>query len=247
MTEIGLLLTVIGAMPALIGVAVWLTRYRFARKILAFQPAEHIDVVITTTATHQNSRGVRRATTGIGQVAGIAAFARSLNHFYRRKPLKVHMSVRVTNRLDHDLLLLGGPQNNGLSRVFLEHVRASHQDIPIVFDDEQFSVQVGDFQITGFEPKIEDGVPVEDLALIMFERNPFAPEWRRAILCSGFTSYGTGAASEYLFQDLLGDRSRRFKRIERKWTSQCGFIMVVRLYFVGDQLVRVNEVKFIRL
>ena len=74
--------------------------------------------VCAATSTLTNTGVYKRPATGIGQLRALAVATRSLYRAYRRN-LDIQNILLSTDslqeRIENDLLLLGGPKNNGIS------------------------------------------------------------------------------------------------------------------------------------
>jgi len=79
--------------------------------------------VCAATSTMTNTGVYSRPATGIGQVRALAVAMKSLYRAYR-KGLDIQNILlskdSLQERIENDLLLLGGPKNNGVSEKFLE-------------------------------------------------------------------------------------------------------------------------------
>ncbi len=188
-----------------------------ARSLLRLTPTEPLDVVVTTSMTTVSSIGaaVVRPLTGVGGVLGTAHVARMLGKYYRRKALRVHLSERIVNRLDSDVVLLGGPAKNRFARRLLEVL------VPegVEFDDNRLRAQVGETTIAFETLPIDEGMPNRDVGFVVVTRSPFADHPRVAVLCCGFTSYGTAAAAEWLFGDVHRMSRRKRAQLGLDWKA----------------------------
>ena len=220
MSEIDTALGVVGATPVVLGARATLVRYLGGRRLLQMQSAgtddeEELAVIVTTSATDVSPVGpeVRRHTTGIGQIRALAECAQSVGFFYRRMPISPRMSREVPDPdvLDTDVVLLGGLDGNDCSIAFVERIRQTFGEISLYYNDAATNdLRVGSFACENY-PLNQSGTarPVtQDLGLIVFWRNPWAQEVRRAILCLGFSSFGTGAAARYAFRTIVPSRWR---------------------------------------
>jgi energy-coupling factor transporter transmembrane protein EcfT len=82
-------------------------------------------VICAATSTTTNTGVYHRPATGIGQVRALALAIRSLNHAYQRKMdfNNILLSIdHLQERIENDLLLLGGPKNNQVSERFLKTI-----------------------------------------------------------------------------------------------------------------------------
>jgi hypothetical protein len=209
MEMIGLVLSAIGLIPILGIIWFWMFRFQGARRFLQFGAHEAVDVVLTTSAIAVPAQGapVTRPLTGIGQVDSIGFFARALGAHYRKKPLRIQMSSYVRARLDADLVVIGGPAKNRVAKEFLEAIDSTFPELRLQFDDIGCNLTFSEKEIVRDFNPLEGvdgkGFPVFDIGLIIGWRNPYTHNWKRAFMCAGFTTFGTAAASEYLFSEIL--------------------------------------------
>jgi hypothetical protein len=205
MNDLSFSLAVIGAIPIALAAAHVIARFRSVQSVLQFDWRSRIDIVITTSTTSRSSHGLAattRSLTAEGELIGIAAVATTLGQCYRHKEVRIHVSKRVSNELDEDLIVLGGPAANLYATQFLELV-AEQAKIPIKFDAANLSASVGKFTVIDYDIQLDHGIPQRDLGLIVVTKNPFN-QARNAVLCAGLTTYGTGAVAQYVFRDVLG-------------------------------------------
>ena len=182
------------------------------RRLLRLRPGP-VDVVTTTSDDSSSPRGpmVRRVTTGHGQVQGLAYCAQSIGRFYRKSHIRVFMSKQVATRLANHLVILGGLRGNEIAEEFVAQLNARHGGL-IEFDDtpDVMSIAIPGWNAAGYDLAIDThGYIRRDLALVVVWRNPLAgPEWRRAIMCVGFTSYGTAEAARWVFAQVVPSSAR---------------------------------------
>jgi hypothetical protein len=176
------------------------TRYR----ILGFG-ADELDVVLPASDGRPDPVvGFTRPTIGIGSVRALGVLARAIGRYYRRLPLNVHFASRVDARLGGDVVAIGGPRANRVSAEIL----ASQPVIEVAnlsFDDVHRSLRMDGFNVAGYDTDQKDGVPRRDLGILLICASPFSVRRRRAVLCCGFTSYGTAGAAQWFFSDVLND------------------------------------------
>jgi hypothetical protein len=257
MEEAGLVLAIIGAvgvLPVITGLIVRGGNYRRARRVLGFKRTLPVDIVLTTSAVESAVHGapVTRPLTGYGQVRGVANCARALTKHYPRKDIVIHLSGFVRNRLDRDLVCLGGPAKNEETRALLREI-PNHYDLPeFEFDDIGNSLRIADcygrtVSYKNFDPLLHDGIPEVDICLLIaFTRKKVGASTTRVILCAGFTSYGTAAASEYMFLDLPKLRLKRLNDLlqsgYRPVKSRDDFIIVGNARFSRGECTNIEPV-----
>ncbi len=142
--------------------------------------------------------------TGLGQVIGAAAAAKTVARLYgsRRKTV-TKFSKLLQGKSTDDLVLLGGPKKNGHSRLFLEKLRKAFPDLDVEFEDRGDLVDLYVKLKGEIFPIRGNSRDYTEFALVVFWRNPFYGPTRRAILCCGLTGFGTEAAALWTFEDAI--------------------------------------------
>jgi hypothetical protein len=209
----------VGALLAYLGF--WI-QVRFPnRKLWQLKDPAHL-VVCTANSTTTNTGVYQRPATGVGQVRALILATRSLNRAYRRQ-LDIQ-NILLSNeplqeRIEHDLLVLGGPKNNETTAKFLE-----------LLNDEQPARIVGQIIIwrtnyqnnqwmdqgaIEYEGRATNRKIDRDYGLIIRSYNPFTSCDRTAILFAGAHTYGTIAAAKFFTEDLhkyLGKLTRNGRK-----------------------------------
>jgi hypothetical protein len=195
---------IVALLIPLVGVAARKVYLLYVRhRILGFG-THGLDVVLTATnASAGEGRGIARPSTGIGSVHALTIIANVMGRYYARLSIDVHLASRVESRLQGDLVCIGGPRLNAVT----EKVLRSFTDVS--FDDVGMHVASDDFVIKEFDLKIRNGKPARDVGLVFVATNPLATRRRRLVLCCGMTSYGTAAAAQWLFGDVMSDSLHR--------------------------------------
>jgi hypothetical protein len=208
-TLAGLVLGVIGIVPVMLAGSSSLLSLRRARRMLRFSRQAPLDVILTTSDYTQHPSGVSTSfRTNVGEVQGLGSVARALGQHYQGKPMRVHVSADIRNRLDSDVVVLGGPLLNDTARDFMDAFNDKYR-ANLIHDAAARRLVIGAFSREDYDLKRRDGVPAADLALVLLARNLFTESGSRDVLCAGFTTYGTAAGAELFFNDLLSPRSRK--------------------------------------
>lgn len=207
MNSIGTIASLVALIPLGAAGAVALAQHAGGRRLLRFNRGCPLDFVTLTSDLSLSKRGprVRRATTGHGQVQGIAECAQCVGHFYWRKRLKVYMSRQVANPLTNDLVILGGLIGNEIAELFVSHLCDSFGRTIFSFNDVgTMDVTLDNHIVEGYNLHLTSaGSITRDLGAVIIWRNPFSVAWRRAIMCIGFSSYGTADAARWVFRELI--------------------------------------------
>lgn len=197
----------VGALLAYFG---FLIRVRFPNKKLwqIRDPSRLVVCAASSTVTNTGVYG--RPSTGIGQVRALALSVRSLNRAYS-KQLDIQNILLSTDhlqeRLEHDLLLLGGPKNNAVSKQFIDLLseeQPARQIDSAIYWREQVDrsgrwLDQGATEYLGATTKRQ---VVTDYGLILRAQSPFTSRQRTVILFSGGHTYGTVAAAKYFCDNM---------------------------------------------
>lgn len=148
--------------------------------------------VCTANSTTTNTGVYNRPATGVGQLRALAVATRSLYRAYRRN-LDIQNILLSTEplqeRIENDLLLLGGPKNNGISLKFLELLRDEQParviDNLIIWRVNHMAGRWVDQGALEYEGHAVNRKVILDYGLIVRSYNPFTNRDRTAILFSG--------------------------------------------------------------
>jgi hypothetical protein len=220
----------IGALLTLIGF--WLKVRLPNRKL--WQISDPSSLVVCAAASTSTNTGVyRRPATGIGQVRALTVAIRSLTRAYSRNLDIQNILLSIDplhDRIENDLLILGGPKNNQLAGRFLD-----------LLADEQPAMQTGSTILwrvdrargkwvsqgaLEFEGQAVNRQVVTDYGLIIRAQSPFTSRNRTVILFTGSHTYGVVAAAKF-FAENLQPHLRKLIREGRK-----NFAVLVSAYIV---------------
>lgn len=223
---------------------------------MRLSPRGPIDFVLTTSAMHISPRHlgakIKRPVTGIGQIQGTAHASKAIGSLYRRKQIRVHLSVDVRNTLDQDLLIIGGPAKNAVARQYFELLPASPSGDRTAFDDVDGFMAVprrdGPGLAINVKMNLDDihFIPTEDWGIVILSTNPFTTEHRRAIFISAFTSYGTAATAEYLFGTVMHRAWSLFRSagIPRQSKREGLFGFIVHMTFISGRAITFSNLQW---
>jgi hypothetical protein len=160
--------------------------------------------VCASNSTNTNTGVYSRPSTGIGQVRALALAINSLYAAYRKKLDVRHILLstdHVQDRMENDLLLLGGPKTN---RVAAELFKAIQYEQPalqvkntIYWRTRQRDGQWIDDGVLEYEGHAVNRKVTQDYGLLIRMQSPFTSRSRTVILFSGSHTYGTVAAAKY--------------------------------------------------
>ncbi|MBA2393070.1 MAG: hypothetical protein H0V70_10035 [Ktedonobacteraceae bacterium] len=178
------------------------------RKLWLLKDPSHL-VVCVANSTTTNTGVYQRPATGVGQLRALILATRSLNQAYRRK-LDIQ-NILLSNeplqeRIENDLLILGGSQNNETTAKLLELL---HGEQParmigrmIIWRTNYVGERWVDQGALEYEGHAVNRKIVMDYGLIVRTYNPFTSHDRTAILFAGSHTYGTIAAAKFFTEDL---------------------------------------------
>ena len=116
---------------------------------------------------------------------------------------------QLQNRIEKDLILLGGSKNNKITRRLINKFRTSS-----IVDQTATAIYWMQSQDQKkFTPKIRDKDVISDYGLIVRMKNPFTSYNSTICLFSGEHTYGTIAAAKYFTENLY--KEARWKDVGR--------------------------------
>ena len=140
-----------------------------------------------------------RPTTGIGQVRGLTIITSSLNRAYKIQVKNVLLSEdQILDRLENDIILLGGPENNRITNKFLDKIR----ELSIIDQKDNTIYWKVSTKEEIFKPTIIDRKIIRDYGMIIRMKNPFSPTNSTICLLAGTHTYGTIAATRFFTENL---------------------------------------------
>lgn len=210
--------TVIGLVAAF-PVGAWVRRgVRMVRlsRFLGFDRSGRIDAIVTTSADEASPNGTSRSyKTNYGEVQAIASLASAVGREFKSDDVAIHLSEQVAGRLGSNIVVLGGPLMNSYAATFIERVNRVSPELQLSIDTSSMTLRAGDFEEVAFDLRRTDNVPARDLGVVVIGSSIFEED-SRAILCAGFSTYGTAAAAHYLFGDLLKFKNAGLTRGAKK-------------------------------
>jgi hypothetical protein len=160
--------------------------------------------VCASNSTNTNTGVYSRPSTGIGQVRALALALSSLYAAYRKKLDVRHILLstdHIQDRMEDDLLILGGPKTNRVSAEFLNAIQYEQPVFQvktvIYWRVHQRNGQWVDDGMLEYDGHAVNRKITQDYGLIVRMRSPFTSRARTVILFSGSHTYGTLAAAKY--------------------------------------------------
>lgn len=183
-------------------------------------------VVVVANSSRIPTGEYLKPATGIGQVRALSCAFKSLIKAYNDVDIRnIYLSTdHLQDHLENDLILLGGPKNNEVTRDFLDllvkHQPATATGSKITWREKRDG-KWSDEGATEYYGETRDECVHTDYGLIIRARNVFSHEKRTVILFAGSHTYGTLAAAKYFVEKLQEDYPDEIK-------SGVNFSIVVR-------------------
>lgn len=200
-------------------------------------------VVCAATSTITDTGEYLRPATGIGQVRALAMATKSLSQAYTRQ-LDIKNILLSTDplqeRLENDLLLLGGPKNNQVTKHFLDLVYDKQPAIQLANPDKIIWREITttgtwvNAGATEYNSIITNKKVVQDFGLIMRIESPFTTGGRTVVLLSGSHTYGLMAAAKYFTEDMQRG-FRWMKRLRKR-----NIVVLIRTQILDDHPTQIT-------
>jgi hypothetical protein len=178
------------------------------RRLWQVNDPSHL-VVCSAASTKTNTGVYHRPSTGIGQVRALTLATRSLNQAYSKKLDVQNILLSDDNfqeRIENDLLILGGPKNNRVAAKFLDLLYNEQPamviDSSIIWRTNQVRQRWVDQGAIAYEGKAVNRKITTDYGLIIRTQSPFTSRNSTGILFAGSHTYGTVAAAKFFTEDL---------------------------------------------
>jgi len=201
------------------------------RRLWNIKNIQNVSVVASASMEEDTGQYIRKAT-GVGQLRALAAVINSLNLAYKNMNINdiLLSSEHLGTRIEEDLILLGGPKNNKVTRKCMDRLL----EIRKVIDQER--------DIITWYPQTENKIPsepkmyqaitkdkkvIQDYGVIIRVQNPFSITGSQLCIFSGGHTHGTIAAAQYFTQSLK-------KNIFRK-NIPPNYICLVKCDIIDDE------------
>src|SRR6266700_2589966 len=211
-----------GILVNLISSAIWLIlgvlTARAVYRLRVVRPARNLWqiadikglIIVASHATTTHTGEYARPATGIGNIRALASVVESLNKAYGKLTVRnIYLSTdQLQDRLENDLLLLGGPKNNKISAHFLGLIKGCQ---PLVEVNQRFYWRThsgrgwNEKGAQEFHGKVENDQVIKDFGIGVRMISPFTSEKRTVILIAGSHTYGVVAAAKYLTEQIHKD------------------------------------------
>ena len=158
-------------------------------------------IICCATSTKTNTGTYSRPATGIGQVRALGTVVESLSKAYNIRIQNILLSInQIQKQIEKDIILLGGPKNNEITRLFLDKIRSLN------IADQQMSTitWLNKHSDNEYNGVVKDQKIVKDFGLAIRMKNPFDSNKATTIsLFTGCHTYGTVAAAQYYTEQYV--------------------------------------------
>lgn len=210
-------------------------RVNRAKRLWRLRNPATVSVVLATSASVGTGAYVRRMT-GLGQARALGLLVPSLTRAYGELDSNaVTLSVH-TNGIgrEGDLILLGGPKNNEVTREIL-HRMAPRLPITIRTNgDEEIVHNTADGGVVVLPPASTPAPSQSragyDYGYILRAANCFNPKTSVTVF-AGTHTYGTGAAVKYFLNN-----PKKFRALGNRQ-----YVLVVKVRVMGDEFIETPE------
>ncbi len=210
---------IIGIATSFIWFALGIMAVKFSRFYLLKNPVKRLWkindpkklIICASTSTKTDTGEYYRPATGIGQLRALGQIVESLGKTYNIRIQNILLSInQIQKQIENDIILLGGPKNNEITKLFLEKINSLdivHQENSTIFWNKgKTSVE--------YSGVTEDKKVVKDYGIAIRMKNPFDSSKQTYIsLFSGSHTYGTIASAQY-FTEHYVKKTRGIKRIK---------------------------------
>jgi hypothetical protein len=194
-------------------IAGWIGNYIYRKNIILapdrrlwkFGNNKNVTVILShSTATI--TEAYSRPSTGLGQVCGLVTLAESIVKAFGNVNFStINLSSDpIRERIEDDLIIIGGPKTNNLTKEFIEHIQEKQplNQVGSIINWSMFNAKP---EI--YEGKAVDGSVVTDYGYIIRTRNFKSSKSNRyAYIFAGSHTYGTMAATKYFTANLKFDK-----------------------------------------
>lgn len=182
-------------------------------------------IICTATSTKTNTGKYLRPATGIGQVRALGHAVESLSKAYNIKIDNILFSDdQVQKKIEKDIIILGGPKNNIISKLFLDKFREAKDIVYQTENTISWKTDQGVEEYNGIE---EDQKVIKDYGVVIRGINPFSSPASKSTFClfTGCHTYGTIARCQLFYRDT---RQLTKNNIERQ-KKHCTFSRMRRI------------------
>ncbi|KAA3616610.1 MAG: hypothetical protein DWQ05_12835 [Calditrichaeota bacterium] len=168
-------------------------------------------IICASTSTKTDTGEYYRPATGIGQLRSLGQIIESLAKVYDVRIQNILLSInQIQQQIENDLILLGGPKNNEIAKLFLDKIepfKIVHQIDSTIY----WKTSGTDVVYCGVT---KDKKVVKDYGIAIRMKNPFDTKKQTYIsLFSGCHTYGTIASAQY-FTEHYVKKTKGLKKVK---------------------------------
>lgn len=152
-------------------------------------------IICASTSIKTDTGEYYRPSTGIGQLRALGQIIESLGKAYNIRIQNILLSInQIQNQIENDIILLGGPKNNEITKLFLDKIKS----LKILYQKNStiyWQMNKTNVEYSGIS---KDKKVVKDYGIAVRMKNPFDSRRQSYIsLFSGSHTYGTIASAQY--------------------------------------------------
>jgi len=166
-------------------------------------------IICVSTSTNTDTGEYYRPATGVGQLRSLGQIVESLGKAYNIRIQNILLSInQIQKQIENDLILLGGPKNNEVTKLFLDKIDPLNivyqENSTIYWNKNETCVEYSSITI---EKKV-----VKDYGMAIRMKNPFDSRKQTYLsLFSGCHTYGT-IASALFFTEHYVKKTKGIKK-----------------------------------
>lgn len=211
MEWLGVVLGILGLIPAIVVGAEFARNVLPSRRFLDFRSPHGSEIIVTTSSSgisgigpSDEAKRAKRDLLPSGDLAGVGEVCGLLGRAYPRRPFVITSSSREQDDRRRDQLLVGGPiHNRYTAQLICGDLRDATGQTAIVFDAARRYVRLGTFEIgPDVDLNFEANLPQTEYAIILLSEVHRYGGSQRIVAIGGMTTYGTYAAGHFVAHDL---------------------------------------------
>lgn len=168
-------------------------------------------IICASTSTKTDTGEYYRPATGIGQLRALGQIVESLGKSYNIRIQNILLSInQIQKQIENDIILLGGPKNNEISKLFLEKIKS----LNIVNQQNSTIYWHNGKDIFEYSGVSKNKVVIKDYGIAIRMKNPFDSQKKTFIsLFSGSHTYGTIASAQYFTEHFI-KKTKGIKKVK---------------------------------
>ena len=171
------------------------------RRLWRIRDHQNFTICVSTSSLVDTGQ-YERPSTGIGQLRGLAIITSSLSKAYSINARNVLLSAdQLKEHIEGDLILLGGPENNRITRSFLDKIN----EMSLIDQAENVIYWKCSSDPEVFKPVVLNNKVIKDYGMVIRMYNPFSQSKNTLYLLAGTHTYGTIAAARFLTENMYSE------------------------------------------